>query len=217
MSLINEALKRARQAQQQEAPPPASNLQLRPIEPAQYTRRSPALMVLAALAVVALLLLLVLWQKAPPNAAPPGPGAQPRAALPAAPTIAPQPAPAPNAAAPASQPIPGTPPARPAPETVSPATPLKAAAASSPAEPAPTVAPDTGATHVALASEAPAPKPATPKLQAIIFSSVRPSIMIAGKTLFIGDTLDGLCVTAISKESATLVGMGQTNVLTLPR
>jgi hypothetical protein len=195
MSLINEALKRARKAQQQEAPPPASNLQLRPIEPAQYTRRSPALMVLAALAVFALLLLLVLRQKAPPNAAPPGPGAQPRAALPAAPAIAPPPAPAPNAAAPAAQPIPGTP----------------------PADPSPTAAPDSGPTNVAVAAEAPAPKPVPPKLQAIIFSSVRPSIMINGKTLFIGDTLDGFRVTAISKESATLVGMDQTNVLTLPR
>ena len=70
---------------------------------------------------------------------------------------------------------------------------------------------------MAIAAEAPVPKPVPPKLQAIIFSSVRPSIMINGKTLFIGDTLDGFRVTAISKESATLAGMDQTNVLTLPR
>jgi len=39
--------------------------------------------------------------------------------------------------------------------------------------------------------------------------------MISGRTLFIGDKLEGLRVTAINRESVTLVGPAQTNVLTL--
>ena len=38
--------------------------------------------------------------------------------------------------------------------------------------------------------------------------------MLNGKTLFIGDKLSELRVTAIDKESVTLVGASQTNVLT---
>ena len=49
MSLINDALKRAKQAQQETPPPPAPNLELRPVEAAQCTRRSFGLLVPAAL------------------------------------------------------------------------------------------------------------------------------------------------------------------------
>jgi hypothetical protein len=74
---------------------------------------------------------------------------------------------------------------------------------------------DTVVTNAAPVTEAPPPKPALPKLQAIVFSPTRPSVMVSGKTLFIGDKLNGLRVTAIDQESVTLVGAGQTNVLTL--
>lgn len=59
MSLINDALKRAKEVQQDMAPPPAPNLQLRPVEPGQGMRRSFGLLVPAALAVVAVVLLLL--------------------------------------------------------------------------------------------------------------------------------------------------------------
>ena len=39
--------------------------------------------------------------------------------------------------------------------------------------------------------------------------------MIDSKTLFIGDKLNGYRVTAIDRESVTLVGTGQTNILTM--
>ena len=39
--------------------------------------------------------------------------------------------------------------------------------------------------------------------------------MISGKTLFVGDKLGALRVAAIDHESATLVGAGQTNILSL--
>ena len=53
------------------------------------------------------------------------------------------------------------------------------------------------------------------KLQSIINSS-RPSAMISGKFLFIGDKFRGYKVTAIDQESVTLIGNGETNVLSLP-
>jgi len=39
--------------------------------------------------------------------------------------------------------------------------------------------------------------------------------MIGGKTLFVGDKVGDLRIVAIGKDSATLAGGGQTNVLSL--
>jgi hypothetical protein len=55
------------------------------------------------------------------------------------------------------------------------------------------------------------------KLQAIVFVPTRSSAMINGKTLFVGDKLNELQVVEIKRESVTLVGGGQTNVLGLTR
>lgn len=60
------------------------------------------------------------------------------------------------------------------------------------------------------------PKPAPLRLQAIVFNPKRPSAMINGKTLFIGDKLGDLRVVAIDRDSAILAGAGRTNILTLP-
>jgi hypothetical protein len=58
---------------------------------------------------------------------------------------------------------------------------------------------------------------ATPsaKLQAIVFDPKRPSAIISGKSVFIGDKIGDLRVLAITQESVTLVGGGQTNLLVL--
>jgi hypothetical protein len=60
------------------------------------------------------------------------------------------------------------------------------------------------------------PKPAPLKLQSIIYNPARPSAMIGGKFLFLGDHIQGFRLVAIREDSVTLVGDGQTNVLTLP-
>ena len=60
------------------------------------------------------------------------------------------------------------------------------------------------------------PKPAPLRLQSIIYNPARPSAMIGGKFLFIGDSIQGFRVTAIGQEAVTLIGGGQTNVLSLP-
>jgi hypothetical protein len=59
------------------------------------------------------------------------------------------------------------------------------------------------------------PKPAPPKLQGIVFNPRRPSALINGKPVFIGDRVGEFHVIAIDQESATLAGAGQTNILTL--
>ena len=215
MSLINDALKRAKEAQQQAAPAPASNLQLRPIEPAQYTRPSIGLMLPAALAVVALLVLFFLWQLAHRTSAVAPTEVKARTAAPALPPSAPQAvatsvAPVPTAQpdiaplpAPSTKPMPGS------------AGALGPNAASDSTNAPVAAAPDSAVANKAADIEAPPPKPAPTKLQGIVFSRTRPSVMIDSKTLFIGDKLNGYRVTAIDRESVTLVGTGQTNILTM--
>jgi hypothetical protein len=214
MSLINDALKRAKEAQPQAAPPPAPNLQLRPIEPVQYTRHTLGLILPAGLAVAALFLLLFVWQLTSRNGSTQPTEVKARIARKENPTPAPPSAAALVAAAPA------------APASAAPPAPLPLPAAGAPDLPAATVvtAPtnppvaevqEGGVTNTTAVAEAPPPKPALPKLQAIIFSPARPSVMIGGKTLFIGEKLNGFRVMAIDQESATLVSASQTNVLTL--
>jgi len=54
-----------------------------------------------------------------------------------------------------------------------------------------------------------------PKLQAVVFDPKHPSAIISGRSVFIGDKVNDLRVIAISQESVTLAGGGQTNVLVL--
>jgi hypothetical protein len=54
-----------------------------------------------------------------------------------------------------------------------------------------------------------------PKLQAVVFDPRRPSAIISGRSVFIGDRVNDMRVVAISQESVTLAGNGLTNVLTL--
>jgi hypothetical protein len=60
-------------------------------------------------------------------------------------------------------------------------------------------------------------RPEPLRLQGIVFSVSHPAAMIAGKMLFIGDRLGEWRVTAITSDSATLITAGQTNTLTLPQ
>jgi hypothetical protein len=54
-----------------------------------------------------------------------------------------------------------------------------------------------------------------PKLQAVFFDPKHPSAIIGGRSVFVGDRVNDLRVVAISQESVTLAGGGQTNVLAL--
>lgn len=210
MSLINDALRRAKDAQQQapQAPPP--DLPFRPVEPEQQNaRRGLGVLLLAGLAVVALLILLFAWQWVqrpnPTRLA----DADGRIARVASMVPSPQPASVPKEAA-AAAPVPAT---RPSPAA-------QPAPASSPVAGTVSNAPAAGVqrsevTNAPALAPPPPPKPAPLRLQAIIFDPKRPSAIISGKTLFMGDKLGDLRVVAIDQETATLVGAGQTNILSL--
>lgn len=216
MSLINDALKRAKSVQPQ-APPPASGPQFRPAEPDQVVRRGLGVALPIGAVIVALLGLLLTWelsrtssvgQKPLPGTpelavravAPPSPpiASPPPADPPPAPPItAPEPV-----ASPASKPVAvvQTPP--PAVQTPAPPAQAPAALAQTPAE--------TNALPVAEA-----PKPPSLKLQAIVYHPTRPSAMINGRTLFVGDRVGEWRVASISADSATLSNPTGRKVLNL--
>jgi hypothetical protein len=77
---------------------------------------------------------------------------------------------------------------------------------------------------VVQAAAAPAPPPAAPapeaikstapkpaRVQGIVYDPVHPYAIVSGKTVFVGDSVDGMRVTAISRDAVTLAGNGQTS------
>lgn len=206
MSLINDALKRTKDVQQQTAPA-ASGPALRPAEPAQSKAGSGARTLLFIMVLAVVLGNFLLWmafkdrdqQRSDASATRPV-----HARESSVPLVTPEPAVEPAAVHSVAPPPPGGPPVF-----------LEAAAAAvghgvsagagSTNDPAPQP-------RVVFAEP---PKPAVLRLQSIIYGS-RPSAMIAGKFLFVGDSIQGHQVIAIDKETVTLVGDGQTNILSLP-
>jgi len=184
MSLINDALKRASEAQQQAPPPSSPGPQFRPVEPGPRLSRFGLLLPFAG-AAAALLGLFFAWEVLQKNDSPRTVEAKMQAAVGAA----------------------GVPtaPQRPPPE------PARPSATQTTSEP---VAQKEPAVTPPAVKEAP-PKPAPLKLQAIVFNPARPSAIVSGRTLFIGDRIGELRVVAITQENIKLVGAGQTNVLSL--
>lgn len=221
MSLINDALKRTKEAQQQN-PPPAGGPDLRSADPAAAKSGSGAqslLFILVACVIMgnALLYFALKDRGAKTQAAP----AAPAQAAPAAATVA-----APATASPASAvPAPAVTVAAPSAPSAGPGV---AGTASKPPEAVPTVAvgavpadqsvavSDTNAAVAPVVPEPEPPKPAPLKLQSIVYNPGHSSAMISGKFVFVGDRVRGLSVVAIDKEEVTLVGDGQTNILSLP-
>lgn len=197
MSLINDALKRAQQAPPRPPAGPVPNPHLQPAQPSRGGLKGLGLGVPLALAGCALLLLVFYWRVSnrevqARSEAPPAPAAATVAQQPT-PAAQPEPAPAPPKPAPSAQPAPVA-----ASATVPPAENAQAAAGSN-------------ATVVAEA----APKPVLPRLQGIIYNPSRPSAVLSGHTLFVGEHLGPFRLVAVTHDSATLVGGGETNLLTL--
>jgi MSHA biogenesis protein MshK len=208
MSLINDALKRAKQVQQEQPARTEPGLQLRPLE-ARPAERNGLALALPAIALVILGLgCFVVWtslahkSKTPGQTAAANPVEQISASVPAA-----LPAPlsiessTPATTAPISQRVGNSP------ILTTTSTPSAAQVGT----PAPEVPAGTQA-----AVEAAAPKPVVPRLQGIFYHPTRPSAMINGKSVLVGDKVGEFRVAAIDQESITLAGGGQTNVLTLP-
>jgi hypothetical protein len=195
MSLINDALKRTKDVQQQ-TPPAADGPALRPVDPAQAKAASSARSFLYIMVVAVIVGNFLLWLAF--HEKPQGKDSKP--------SISPGAESTPAVAAIAPAPV--TPPVIPAPDPVvatnPPALVIVETAVSAPAS---------NATSAMVFAEP--PKPTVLRLQSIIYGT-RPSAMIAGKFLFVGDSIQGHKVIAIGKETVTLAGNGQTNVLSLP-
>lgn len=212
MSLINDALKKAKQHQEQSAPSPDSLPHFKPVDPHEKAVRGFGLVLPGFFALLALLVLLLFWEvfqgrkqtgsdestantellvraldsahlKAPSSAA---------TSQPVAPNVAP--------------PILGNPVAVPTPASL----PVPQAVPKVAVTDEPTVAltaTNTAAPTVVLQPEM--------KLQSIVFNPARPSAMIDGLPLFVGDTIRGQRVTRITARAVTLIGNSRTNVLEL--
>jgi hypothetical protein len=217
MSLINDALKRAKAAQRQAEPPPLAGPQMRPVEAAHQVRRGMGILLPGALGLTALAALLLVWQISPMR----GPGAL--SSQKPANSVADWSAPAPARAPSVAEPEPGRSAEpnllAPAPSLAAPVTTSEASSTSPP--PTATAAITTAtlqtnlATNAGPIAESVPPKPAPLKLQAIVFNPARPSALVSGKTLFIGDRIGEFRLISLNKETATLASAAETKVLSL--
>lgn len=199
MSLINDALKRAKEAQKNQSPSPDSGPQLRPAEPAPDGKSNGVglFLPIAILLAVGLMVLFV-WRASHKN------GAAKNFETPVQSSVAPVSSPNSATVAPAAA---STPPEQSAPAVV--------ATTSAPSNSAPGISAEVSASNATAVVAEPPPKPAPPKLQAIFFNPRRPSAIVNGKTVFIGDRFGEFRVATITQESVTLTNGAQKLVLTL--
>ena len=212
MSLINDALKRAKQAQT-ENPTPLPDMPFQAAEPSASRDSGLPLVPLAVILVALLLggaLIFIALQKR--NAAP-------RVVHAAQPDETSAVTPSPAAATPPATTHAASTMTAPVPDAQSTAS-ATADAQTLPPAAAPVVDPSSGSTpeSAVAASNPEPPKPAMPRLQGIFYHPSRPSAVVNGKTVYVGsrvgETRDFL-VLAISRESVTVGHGGQTNVLLL--
>jgi hypothetical protein len=258
MSLINDALKRVKTAQQQ-APPSASiGLQLKPVEPLPVARSVTGVLLPVAVAAVALLALLLFWNlrnKSDFAATTPvraqtttsqsvgvesgrlSPVAKLEPAALALEGVSNRPAPRSDAAVnsgvpPVARINSGNEGARQL-SSIRKSEPGGAAAPNEASRslevPTSTGLPGpsegisatnqtrlaTSVTNIAGTHEEMIAKPPPLKLQGIVFDPKRPSAVISGRTVFVGDRIRQMRVAAITAETATLTDAGHTNVLSL--
>ena len=208
MSLINDALKRAKAAQNAGQAPQAQGLTLRSAGPAASPRSGPGGVVPIIATLTAIIGLACLWAATRQNLAS-------RAGNPAAQEQSPAPARQSHAvSAQATRPelTARTDQSLDSPQVTAPATNTPPRSTAAPALP---VSGDTS-TNTSAPADPPPPKPAPLRLQAVIFHPTRPSAMIGGKMLAIGDMVGEFRLLAIGRASATLASAGRTNILTLP-
>lgn len=255
MSLINDALKRANQAQKQRPPVGPLGVPLKPADSAPTGPWLPVALVTAGLLIAlagAVGLIWFGWRSIREPAAAAAVASPPpafrsevkgatvqtpaRAVVKAVPKPAVPVQPAPvvrevSVAQPPPIPPKPTPVVTEGPRDPPPAPPLTAAAPVAP--PVPVAGkPDTVSSPastptaavvlpkpavVTVAPPPPPPKPAFPelKLQGIFYLASRPSALISGKTVFLGDTVRGAKVVNIEKLNVTLEFAGENKVLSL--
>jgi hypothetical protein len=223
MSLINDALKRAKQVQM-DAPESSSGPPLRPVEPATYVRHGVGIAVPISITLLALVGLLVLWQmyqrKEKDQLSYSSQTITQPAVTSGEPTREAASQPAPTAASPGTRaPVVAA--------TLATTADTKAPSAQAPITQTPpenngALAPAVAAapqqadnTNILTAAQPVIPKPAPLRLQGIVYDLKRPSAVINGKTLFLRDRIGEFRVAAIRQDSVTVVSVSRTNLLTL--
>ena len=227
MSLINDALKRAKRVRQETAEPTSPNLPFRPVDlDPRPARRGLGLLLPISLAAVALLGLLLLWELSKRDSAKPG---QPQESLAVAARTPPssdaalataEPPVTPSSVPSAfKSPTPSSLVSRNASETAAAgavnSTSVASVAPASSGTASASVDQDTVETNRTAMTE---PSPAVPaplKLQGIVFDRKRPSAMINGHVVFVGDRIRDVRVMAIQQDNVLLVGASRTNLLSL--
>jgi hypothetical protein len=222
MSLINDALKRVKEAQHKAPPSADIGPQLRPVEPAAVPARHGLGWLLPfALTAVALLTLLLLWELARKEnplvirAQPPaqeGSSTANQSPQSPAPSVETTPSVHEASATPAETHVASLP-------SLAQSNSAASTKGSPVAEAAGNINPGAiqlaqGASTNTPDAEVQPPKPAPLRLQGIVFSK-RPSAVISGKTVFVGDRVREFRVVSITQDTAILVGGGQTNALSL--
>ena len=182
MSLVNDALKKAAEAQKNLPPVPVVHLPLRPVESSKKNKTGIGLVVPATLATIIAAALFAFSVSNRPRHSTANPSSAPTRN--------------PTSGVPAVHAIMDLAPA-----------PLAVAAKEIPAPPAPAPA-------APMVETAP-PQLAPLRLQAVFYSPPKPSAIISGKTVHVGDCLREMQVVAIGSSSALLISATQTNFLTL--
>lgn len=200
MSLINDALKRAKAAQEVNPTPPP-DLPFRPADPAPQ-RKFPLPMVLLCVVVGVFLMGGLLVAVALVK----------RASAPQIVTATQLPGPVQPLPEKEVSPVSDTPMAVSAVSAEVPSASTPDTTGGTEATPDPATA-TVSESAVAVPSEA--PQPPGLKLQGIFYSPNRPSAIVNGKTVFLGNSVGELRVLAITRETVTLGSATQTNVLAL--
>jgi hypothetical protein len=210
MSLINDALKRAKQAQKRPSPPPAGV----PLRPAESVRSGnaprPLLMPILAAALLVFVggVLIVVALTRGFGIKPGEPVASKSAVV----------SPTDN---------PGTSATLPRMADVSPATRIATPVIAQ--QPVPTNLPSTAAVAAPVVTQSVLPvessnavtvvqvppAPQLPRLQGIVFNPARPTAFLNGKSVVAGGRVGEYTVIAITKQTVTVERSGQTNVLTM--
>lgn len=207
MSLINDALKRARQAQQKQPASLVPGTSLRPVDGARTKSFGRGL--LFGIVVVVLVAIAVgVWLIANYRDAKPVPVTGTKQEATSTPLAqAPAPKPAQTSTQPASKPI--EPPQASVPVVTS----------ASPAQPAsnatPVAKPSAPTSTAAVEATVARQTIAWPKLQGILYRPDHPSALLNNKAVSIGEHSGEFLVVAIDRQSVTLARAGQTNVLRL--
>ncbi len=208
MSLVNDALKRARQLQEPSAANPVAGPALRPAESGTNGHRELGLLLSAALGGIAVLLFLLgglaLLRNYASSRAQPAPAEVPTSIQVGTVKTPVVPAPPPEVAA--------------EPARLASLSSVATSRASNSVARATTLTNAPGPLEAATnppSAEPAAPKTAPLKLQAIILNPRRPSALISGKTVFVGDRIGEWRVIALGADSAKLAGPAGTKVLYL--